>query len=83
MHPHRMDDRGAQCKIPVGNHGCLTHMKKHGIRQLPLGPVVVSSRCLRLVSAPPWEHLPPLIHAVGFRGDRLKLLRFLALSLFD
>jgi hypothetical protein len=24
--------------------------------------VVVSSRCLRLVSAPPWERLPPRIH---------------------
>jgi hypothetical protein len=51
-----------QCKTPVGNHGCLTHRKRHGTRQLPLWPVVDSSRCLRLASAPPWEHLPPLIH---------------------
>jgi hypothetical protein len=46
----------------VGNHGCLTHRQNHGTRQLPLWRVVVSSRCLRLVPAPPWEHLPPLIH---------------------
>jgi hypothetical protein len=66
MHPHRMDDRGSVRSVKhlwaVGNHGCLTHRQKHETRQLPLGPVVDSSRCLRLASAPPWEHLPPLIH---------------------
>jgi hypothetical protein len=51
-----------QCKTPVGNHGCLTHRQEHGTRQLPLWPVVDSSCCLRLASAPPWVRLPPLIH---------------------
>jgi hypothetical protein len=51
-----------QSKTPVGNHGCLTHRQNHETRQLPLWRVVDSSRCLRLASAPPWEHLPPLIH---------------------
>jgi hypothetical protein len=61
MHPHRMDDRGSvKCKTPGGNHGCLTHRQEHGTRQLPLWRVVVSSRCLRLASAPPWERPPEI-----------------------
>jgi hypothetical protein len=36
----------------------LTHIQEHGTRQLPLWPVVGSSRCLHLASAPPWERLP-------------------------
>jgi hypothetical protein len=63
MHPHRTDDRGSvRCKTPVaGNHGCLTHRQEHGTRQLPLWRVVVSSCCLRLASAPPWDERPPEI----------------------
>jgi hypothetical protein len=54
MHPHSAQDGWpGQCKTPVGNHGCLTHRQKHETRQLPLWRVVGTSRCLRLVSAPP------------------------------
>jgi hypothetical protein len=56
------DGSPRKCKTPVGNHGCLTHrQEQHGTRQLPLWRVAVSSRCLRLASAPPWEHLLPEI----------------------
>jgi hypothetical protein len=61
MHPHRMDDRGSVKRL-WATTGVSTHRQEHGTRQLPLWPVVDSSRCLRLASAPPWERLPPLIH---------------------
>ena len=60
MHPHMMDDRGS-AKHLWATTGVSTHRQEHGTRQLPLWPVVDSSRCLRLASAPPWEHHPPLI----------------------
>jgi hypothetical protein len=59
MHPHRMDDRGS-AKHLGATKGVSTHIQEHGTRQLPLWPVVVSSRCLRLASAPPWERLPEI-----------------------
>jgi hypothetical protein len=61
MHPHRMDDRGS-VKHLWATTGVSTHSRQeHGTRQLPLWPVVGSSRCLRLTAAPPWERHPPLI----------------------
>jgi hypothetical protein len=60
MHPHRMDDRGS-AKHLWATTGVSTHRQEHETRQLPLLPVVDSSRCLRLASAPPWERHPPLI----------------------
>jgi hypothetical protein len=57
MHPHRMDDRGG-VKHRWATTGVSTHRQEHGTRQLPLWRVVVSSRYLRLASAPPWERLP-------------------------
>jgi hypothetical protein len=56
-----MDDWGSVKHLWATTGVYLTHRQKHGTRQLPLWPVVVSSRCLRLASAPPWEHHPPLI----------------------
>jgi hypothetical protein len=61
-----------QPAVYVGNHGCSNtqhNRQEHEARSnCPLGPVVGSSRCSRLASAPPWEvvrwehhHHPPLI----------------------
>jgi hypothetical protein len=59
MHSHRMDYRGS-VKHLWATTGVSTHRQEHGTRQLPLWRVVVSSRCLRLASAPPWERHPEI-----------------------
>jgi hypothetical protein len=52
MHPHRMGDRG-RGKHLWATTGVSTRRQEHRARQLPLWPVVDSSRCLHLASAPP------------------------------
>jgi hypothetical protein len=60
----------------VATTGVSTHRQEHGTRQLPLWPVGVSSRCLRLASAPPWEHLPEISKSRNLStgpGDRWEI----------
>jgi hypothetical protein len=60
VHPHRMDDRGSVKRL-WATTGVSTHTgKRTAHANCPLWPVVVSSCCLRLASAPPWERLPEI-----------------------
>jgi hypothetical protein len=66
MHPHRMDDWGGVKHLWATTHEQPRVFNTQAkARDTPIalvaGRCIVSSRCLRLASAPPWEHHPPLI----------------------